>query len=43
MSGLTPLLLDNSLQLLELSLGSEERSELNDQSAGSVTDIALDR
>jgi hypothetical protein len=27
-SGLTPLLLDNSLQLLELPLGSEECSEL---------------
>jgi hypothetical protein len=31
MSGLTPLLLDDGLELLELSLGSEERSELNDE------------
>jgi len=39
-SGLTPLLLDNSLQLLELSLGSEKCSELNGDSKRSVTDIA---
>ena len=31
MSGLTPLLLDDGLQLLELSLGSEESSELQRQ------------
>jgi hypothetical protein len=42
-SGLTPLLLDDSLQLLELSLGSEECSELNDDSARSVTDITPHR
>jgi hypothetical protein len=30
-SGLTPLLLDDGLQLLELSLGSEESSELQYQ------------
>jgi hypothetical protein len=42
-SGLTPLLLDDSLQLLELSLGSEECSELNDDSARSVIDITPHR